>query len=405
MNSKAVFTILSRNYLGQALALKDSFLRFHDDVDFYIVLMDRRSAEADESLGELDVVWAEDLPIENYWRHAFKFDVIEWSTNVKPFAAKWLLEQYEKVLYLDPDLYFYRNIDWIFSALSDHSAVVTPHATTPIYDEHPQGDLEWMRVGTFNLGFIGLRKCSETDRLLAWWGERCLTDGYLETASGVFVDQKWITLAMGFFPGIKILYHKGINIATWNFHERKLGTGLPVPVLDDGTEIYFFHFSGFDFDEPSQFSKRQSRWPAGSLPELEPLAEDYKRELVKHNFKSRINQSYSNDFFSDSVYVTPLVRRVYALLFSGFNDDDPFKAGSDIYSYGIKHGLVGKGVVPEKRLVAKDIAKYGFQVKMIDFALRVALKLVGPGRYFSLMRYLAYISSIRQQDGVFKRNA
>jgi len=402
MNSNAVFTILSRNYLGQALALKESFLRFNPGVDFYVVLMDRRTSEVVEALGGLDVVWAEDLPIEDYWRHAFKFDVIEWSTNVKPFAAKWLLERHEKVLYLDPDLYFYRNIDWIFDELSSHSVVVTPHATTPVYDEHPQGDLEWMRVGTFNLGFIGLRRCDETNRLLAWWGERCLTDGYLETSSGVFVDQKWITLAIGFFPGIKILFHKGINMATWNFHERKLSVGLPDPMLDDGTEIYFFHFSGFDFDEPAQFSKRQSRWPAGLLPELEPLANDYKRSLIRFDFKRRTSQSYSNDFFSDGVYVTPLVRRVYAVLYPGFHDADPFKSGSDIYKYGISQGLIGKSIDPERRLFAKDLAKYGAQVKLIDAMLRFALRILGPGRYFSLMRYLAYISSIRQQDGVFK---
>ncbi len=405
MNSKAVYTILSKNYLGQALALRESFLRFHSDVDFFIVLIDRKSPESEYALEDLAVIWAEELPIRDYWRHAFKFDVIEWSTNVKPFAAKNLLERYEKVLYLDPDLYFYRNIDWIFSELSYCSAVVTPHATTPIYDEHPQGDLEWMRVGTFNLGFIGLRRCEETDRLLTWWGERCLSDGYLETASGVFVDQKWITLAIGFFPGIKVLYHKGINVTTWNFHERRLSSGLPEPVLDDGTPVYFFHYSGFDYDQPGQFSKRQSRWPVGSLPEIEPLAEDYRRQLVRHDFINRIGQAYSNDFFSNRIYITPLIRRVYALLFDSFTDNDPFQEDSDIYRYGMRRGLISKSIRPGKRLFAKDIAQYGLQIRMINVALRAVLSVIGPMRYFNLMRYLAYISSIRQQTGVFSKDA
>lgn len=400
--SNAVFTILSRNYLGQALALRDSFLKFNPGVIFYIVLVDRRTPDADELFRNLNIIWAEDLQIDQYWRYAFKFDVIEWSTNVKPFAAQWLLQRHEKVLYLDPDLYFYRNIDWIFDELSTCSAVVTPHATTPIYDDHPQGDLEWMRVGTFNLGFIGLKRCAETECLLDWWGKRCLTDGYLETSSGVFVDQKWLTLAIGFFPGIKILFHKGINMATWNFHERNLQAGLPEPILRDGTKLYFFHFSGFDFDRPAQFSKRQSRWPAGSFPQLEALAENYKEALVKHDFKLRIIEPYSNDYFSDGIYITPLIRRVYSVLFSDFVDVDPFRKDSDIYRYGKINCLIGEKYGPEKRLFAKDIERYGFQVKIINFALSAILRILGPGRYFSLMRYLAFIASIREQGGVFK---
>jgi hypothetical protein len=401
--SKAAYTILSRNYLGQALALKDSFLKYNNDVDFFIILVDRKTTEVNKEIEELPIIWAEDLAIDNYWRHAFKFDVIEWSTNVKPFAAKHLLSQYEKVLYLDPDLFFYKNINWIFEELSNCSVVVTPHATQPIYDKHPQGDLEWMRVGTFNLGFIGMRKSLETDNLLDWWGQRCLTDGFLETTNGVFVDQKWLTLAIGFFPGIKILFNKGINVATWNLHERKLISVSPEPTLEDYTPLYFFHFSGFNYDNPGEFNKRQSRWQLGSRPDFEPLAQSYKLALKEHNFKERINLNYSNDFFDDGTYVSPLIRKVYALLFDNFKSENPFSKNSDIYQYGKKNNLIGSKYSVDKRLFAKDVASYSTQINIINFFLRLALRVLGPNRYFNLMRYLGYISSIRNQSGVFKK--
>lgn len=402
-NSNAAYTILSQNYLGQALALKESFLKFHPDVDFYIILIDRRTSESEQAIAGINVIWAEDLPIDNYWRHAFKFDVIEWSTNVKPFAAKLLLSNYEKLLYLDPDLYFYKNIDWIFSALTTNAVVVTPHATAPIYDNHPQGDLEWMRVGTFNLGFIGMKRCAETESFLTWWGQRCLSDGYMDTARGVFVDQKWLTLAVAFYPGIKILFDKGINVATWNFHERRLISGLPEPVFEDGSSLYFFHFSGFDFDNPKGFSKRQSRWGAGSRPDFEKLAENYKVALEVNNFKEKINLPYGNDFFSNKIYITPLARRVYSLLFERFESVDPFLEGSDVYQYLLKAKLIGPKINPEKRLYAKDVPNFGRQIRAIDFILRLTLKIIGPSRYFNLMRYVAHVSSIREQVGVFRR--
>ena len=70
--------------------------------------------------------------------------------------------------------------------------------------------------GTFNLGFIAVRRCAEGARLLDWWEERCLGLGFSEGRSGLFVDQKWINLAPGLFEGVAIERHAGCNMAYWN---------------------------------------------------------------------------------------------------------------------------------------------------------------------------------------------
>ncbi len=402
MSTRAVYTILSQNYLGQALSLRESFLSLHCDTDFYIVLIDKKNSEHVRDIDPSYCIWAEELPIKNYLAHSFKFDVIEWSTNVKPFAAQYLLKKYEKILYLDPDLYFYHNIDWIFSTLSDHALVVTPHATTPIYDEHSQGDLEWMRVGTFNLGFFGVRRCEESEMLLTWWGDRCLSDGYSETSSGIFVDQKWLTLAVGFFPTIKILFEKGLNVATWNFHERRLSQSSPTPTLTDGSLLYFFHFSGFDYENPVGFNKRQTRWPAGSRIDFESLALNYRTMLEKYNFKERIKLPYSGDFFDDGTYITPMARKVYACLYEKFNDVNPYSIDSNFYKFSLKIGLTDKNLTQQKKLTAGDLTKFTGKIKIIDKCLFIIFKVLGPIKYFNFMRYLSHISSIRNQNGVFK---
>lgn len=401
MENKAVFTILSKNYMGQASALRESFCRLHPDVDFYTILIDRRDPAVEEEFSSHRIVWAEDLGIPDYWRHSMKFDVIEWSTNVKPFAALHFLQEYGKILYLDPDLLFYRNIDWVFAELNSCAAVVTPHATTPIYDGHAQGDLEWMRVGTFNLGFIGLSACDEARRFLEWWGARCLSDGFLETPVGVFVDQKWITLAIGFFPGIRVLYHRGLNMAIWNLHERRVQVGLPEPVLDTGELVYFYHFSGFDYQQPSNISKRQTRWIAGSRPDVEPLVMDYRDRLERHRFAELAGESYKGDFFLDGVSVTPLLRRVYAIRFTEFSDPDPYQQNSDVYRYALKHRLTGRAVASAKRYTANDLSSFSGPVRVLNMLLGLAFRLLGPVRYFNLMRYLGHISSIRNQKDVF----
>lgn len=405
MNKKAVFTICSKNYLGQAMALRKSFLEFHSDVDFFLVLMDKKEhAYVPESFEKSEVLWAEDLPIKDYWKNALKFDIIEWSTNVKPFAAQMLLEKYEKVLYLDPDLYFYRNIEWIFQELDHHSMVVTPHATQAPNDDLPQGDLEWMRVGTFNLGFIGLKSNAETRSFLSWWGSRSLSDGYADTSRGIFVDQKWVTLAVGFYPGIKILFNKGINVATWNFHERSLASNSQGEmVFEDGSPLYFFHFSGFDYQDPDRFSKRQTRWVKGSRPDLEKFAFEYKKELENNRFMERISTPYTNDFFENGVYITPLARRVYANLIDRFPESNPFSEASSAYQFLSKNGLVNRKIGAAKRLNATDVSKYSGYIRIIDKALWMAFKILGPIRYYNLMRYAAHITSLKEQRNVFDK--
>jgi hypothetical protein len=94
---------------------------------------------------------------------------------------------------------------------------------------------------------------------------------------------------------------------------------------------------------------------------------------------------------------------VYALLFDGFKSTDPFLEGSDVYQYLIKAKLIGPKINPEKRLYAKDVPKFGRQIDLINFILRLVLRILGPNRYFNLMRYAAHVSSIREQVGVFRR--
>lgn len=403
MSNKAAFTIVSRNYLGQVLALKSSFESLHNDVDFYVVLVDRKPLTPDPALdNKVNILWAEELGINNYWRECFKFDVIEWSTNVKPFVAKYLLARYEKVLYLDPDLYFYRNVDWLYRELDSCAAIVTPHATAPIYDDHSQGDLEWMRVGTFNLGFVGLARTEETSRLLDWWGERCLSDGFIETQRGVFVDQKWFSLAIGFFPGIRVLYHRGLNVASWNLHERVFRDVDP-PELVDGTPVYFFHFSGFDPKRPELIHTRQKRWSTSNRHDLTRLVLGYAETLLEHGFLDFRAIQYSNDHFTDGLPISPLMRRVYALYFQEFSDKDPFAAGSDAYRYAKSYGLVRRIRAPIGRATASDLPKYKLQIRILDFAFSIVRRIVGPYRYFDLMKYLAHMSSVRSQRGVFRR--
>ncbi len=393
---RAAFTICARNYMAQALVLRASFLRQHPGHDFFIVLVDRRDEDFAVRHAGNGVVWAEDLRLPRFAAHALRFDVIELSTNVKPYCLALLLQRHERVLYLDPDTWVLDTLDPVYAALDDATLVVTPASTSPVLDGHRPDDVEFLRVGAFNLGFIGVRACDEARRFLQWWSSRCLSDGFHETQSGVFVDQKWINLVPCYFDGVTILKDPGVNMAPWNLHERQLTTDGNKWLVNGRSSLKLFHFSSFDPHHPQTIAKRQTRYAEGERLDLAPLLDAYAKEILKAGYDEMSKLPYGFDHFSDGLYISPTLRRLYASPELGFPmDEDPFHQESTLRKFARKHHLEGTHVQPALRVVAVDAGRFGRQAQILKWLFRVALRVLGPNRYFLLMRWLAHASSIR----------
>lgn len=396
----AALTICARNYFAQALVLRRTFLAHHPDADFHVVLVDRRDDAFASRFPDVSMAWVEDVGLPHFAAHSLRFDVIELSTNVKAHCLALLLERYETAMYIDPDMACYARLDPVFEALQGGTMVVTPATTTPILDGHRPDDIEFLRVGVFNLGFIAVRACAEARRFLQWWSDRCLSDGFHETQSGVFVDQKWVNLAPCYFEGCRILKDPGINMAQWNLHERFLspaasGDGY---VVNGATPLRLFHFSSFDPHAPQTIAKRQMRFKEGERTDLARLLDAYAADLLAAGFDEYSAIEYGYDRFPTGEYVSPTLRRMYANKAYGFSlDEDPFQPSSALVRFARGHGLMGRSVGKPTRMTAGDLSKHGWQVRILSWGFRLALRVLGPNRYFHLMRYLAHASSIRNQ--------
>ncbi|HZY20335.1 MAG TPA: glycosyl transferase [Ramlibacter sp.] len=393
---RAAFTICARNYMAQALVLRRSFLQHHPDHDFFIVVVDRRDPAFAACHVKAGLVWAEDLGLPGFARHALRFDVIELSTNVKAHCLALLLQRHERVLYLDPDTWVLDSLDPVYASLDDATLVVTPASLSPVLDGHRPDDIEFLRVGVFNLGFIGFRACDEARRVLQWWSDRCLREGFHETQSGVFVDQKWMNLAPCYFEGVRILKDPGVNMAPWNLHERQLVAADGGWTVNGGGRLRLFHFSSFDPHRPQTIAKRQTRYAEGERTDLAALLEAYARAVRGAGYDALSRLPYGFDYFPDGHYVSPTLRRLYASPLHDFPaDEDPFEPGSRLRAFAQRHRLMGPKVRPAERLVAVDMARFGRQARILRALFRLALQVLGPNRYFTLMRWLAHASSIR----------
>lgn len=397
-NRRVAVTICALNYLGRALVLRKSFLAFHADCDFYVLLVERKVLAVEERNPGVSILWAEDLGIPRFFDVALKFDIVELSTNVKPTVLRRLLERYDSVIYIDPDIQVYAYMAPVFEALASHSVVVTPHALTPVLDGKTPADDTFSRMGAFNLGFVGVRRCDEAFAFLDWWSERCLKLGFYEPQSGLAVDQKWVDLAPCYFPNLMILRDLGVNVAFWNLHERVLSQRDGAWVVNGTSPLYFFHFSSFSDDEPHAIAHKQSRFAAGSRPDLHPLLDAYASLLGQAGHDAYAQRPYSFDYFEDGAYVTPTLRRVFAALEDRLgSDEDHFAAGSAVHRFALKRRLAMKGYEPAGRHTFKDLGRFSLATRLVQRALSFVLWVVGPNRYFMLMKYLVYVSSIRNQ--------
>ena len=287
MVEHAAITIVSKNYLAFAETLAKSYKKHHPENDFIIVLVDRADGRVSERLDcGAEVVEIADLRIPDISRFIYRYSIMELNTAVKPYALADLMEQrgYQTVLYIDPDIWIFEPLDEIYSALDSASVVLIPHIRRPFFDDKNPSDLSILQSGTYNLGFIGLRRGVTSKALLDWWMEKLYLDCVVDIPKGLFVDQKWIDLVPGFFPDHKIIHHLGYNAAYWNLHERPL-TREGEQWRVGGSSLVFFHFSGYVPYAPTILSKHQNRHDLNHLPQLKALTDAYGRALIDNGYE------------------------------------------------------------------------------------------------------------------------
>ena len=226
--STCVFTIAAKNYLSQVRTLLSSVSEHHPNVHTCLVLCNRVDGRFEPSAEPFQTIAAKDLGIDRWPEFAFKYTCLELNTAVKPYAIDELFRKfgYERVIYLDPDIVVYRPLTELFDLLERHSVVLTPHLTDFLPDDGRQPDnVQILQAGANNLGFIALRRGKRAFELVDWWRRQLYDRCRVALAEGVFVDQKWMDLALSCVESSTLLRHPGYNAAYWNLPiERSAAT-------------------------------------------------------------------------------------------------------------------------------------------------------------------------------------
>lgn len=398
----AVFTVCNIAYLPKALVLADSLYEHHGKL-LNIVIFDRKQ-EFRHPSDKINILWVEELGLPEWKQLAFMYDIIEYSTSLKPYIATKLLQQYEKVIFLDPDTAMFSRLDPILSDLDISPVVLTPHYIKPQPDTPNESDLAMMRFGSFNLGFFAVRKGDQSSDFLNWWNRRCLDFSFMESQFGLSTDQKWVSIAPCFFEFLKVSFNPGYNAAPWNTFERKLTKKIGNQYwINDKYPLIFFHFSNFNHDDPQYLLKRASNELGVKYELLEELGKDYSKRLKVYEYSVE-KIPYTYDFMSDGTYISPTLRRAYASIKEKLNrDHDPFDSEGAVGTFAIKNKLITAGTRKKYAYPGLTEAKKNKRIfSFIYFGMRLLLRVLGPNRFYDLSKLMVYLSIFRKNHDYWR---
>ncbi|MDY0384734.1 hypothetical protein [Trichlorobacter sp.] len=397
----AACTIVSMNYYSYARTLYASFNQHNPGAMFFVLLVDKKPVDVEFSSEPFEVIEISDLAIDSFAQMAFQFDIVELNTNVKPAFMEFILKErnISKLIYLDPDILVYRSMEHLIELLDSYEIILTPHCNSRIDDNLRPSEQDFLQNGVFNLGFIAVSNGNEAFKFLDWWGNRCLMLGFSETRTGLFVDQKWVNFAPCFFDRVLILKHPGYNMAYWNLHERILDQQEEHWTVN-GYPLVFYHFSGIDVYNQQQISKHQNRYDLQIRPDLKQIFDEYRTLLLNNGYEDYRTCAYGYGTFSNGKRITHVARRLYAANKDSLGNADPFSSDGEVYAWCNRNGFFSKedqsGVYN-----ALTYDKNDYRVRAINYCLKLLLGIFGANRYTLLMKYLSYISVLRNQKNIF----
>jgi glycosyltransferase involved in cell wall biosynthesis len=337
------FTVCARNYLAFATTLGQSILRHHPGAHFTVWMIDYDGLlPAPEGITVRPVVDA--LDPEEFAGLSLRYSILELATAIKPACMmRHFTDGAQRVIYLDPDIYVFRPIKEVFDALDEGAqGVLTPHTMQPLPKDgaHPD-DLDLLRSGIYNLGFLALQAGTETNALLAWWWSWLRTHCFSDPATGVFTDQKWMNFAPLFWPELRILRHPGYNVAYWNLPQRNLEkAGEEWRV--NGVPLVFFHFSGFDPARPALLSKHQTRIDVKPWSALADILNLYAAAVIGAGHEQTSRLSLPQHYFDNGVSFDDVCHRLYRnALSDGRNFAHPLKTGDGTFFAWVNETVPG----------------------------------------------------------------
>ncbi|MEI6715457.1 MAG: hypothetical protein WCO60_16995 [Verrucomicrobiota bacterium] len=374
-------SVATHTQWDDALRLVASFHTHHPGRPFHLLCLAPPPKEIPLP-HNLTITLATELAIADFESAAMRYQPEEFAARLKPHFLLQLLCQYEKVCYLAPEIFVCASLAPALSHLDKHSILLAPKFTNPFTDPLPGPEVEALISGHFHSGFFAVRQDPTGSAFLRWLNDRCRELAFDEPLQGLFLDQKWLNLVPCLFEGVYIDRSPGLLIGDWNLRNRTLSKSQTCWFLEDETSVTLF------FRHPQTVD---SHLPEKILPSELLLASDASPE-------TQTQLDYPFGSFSDGAPISPIARQLYSISSFPGAHKHPFDAHSSFEAFCRKHRLIGPGnptlrpeALPPNHLLARTIR----------WCFYAVLRIFGAPLYELFLKYLRFLSSVRNQNEVF----
>lgn len=305
------FTSITSNYLPRARVLGKTLKKYNPSWHFHVMLSEPPDETINMGSEAFDsIINIHHLGIKNLSSWLFKHNVTETCTAVKASAFKYIIQRYntDKVVYFDPDIAIFNKLSEINTLLDEFPIVLTPHQTEPNTEENELfHDINFMRCGIFNLGFVAVNYFEQGKEFLDWWDERLKDFCYDEPELGLFTDQRWCDLAPIFFKNTHILRDIGYNVSPWNIAHRQLQRDADGRLFVKNSPLRFFHFSKYGGLNYQQAAIENS----SDNPVVVELVNWYKHQLIENQENEFQKKFWFYDKFNNGASISSAMRKYY----------------------------------------------------------------------------------------------
>lgn len=427
INKQVAFTICAKNYIGLAQILESSIKKYNSNTDFFIFVADEMD-EAEIGHGVSNILIGKkclDIDPLVWEKMSFWYDLTSFCTAIKPHCFQWIMDNtpYENIIYFDPDIYVFNSLEYVFHELQTYSVVLTPHILH--MEKQFSGDILEKGIlysGIYNLGFLAMKRSEDARKVSEWWANRLIEKCTADSLDSYFYDQRWMDFLPAFLDRKSVLISRnmGMNVAPWNFFERKIVQkegGLYVAnrhtAHSQMDKLIFVHYSGYNYSLLKGGKILQKNIKGMSTySDINLVLDKYANELnlSRDIFNKYINLPYTYNCYDNGCKIDKFHRRLYySLLSRGEEFAQPFSSSGKFYQLLKSRRMVSKKRAFEvDKVTHNDLDKYGDQLNYFNRFTKFLFCLVGYERYVPLLRLLKHYSKFEGQihlvDKKYMRN-
>jgi hypothetical protein len=234
-------TYFDHRFLPRGLALHDSLQRHCSPFVLWVLCLDDLCYDALKRLGlpGVHLISLSEFEQADPALLVAKGNrsLVEYYFTCTPSLPRYVLSVeagIDLITYVDADLFFFSDPGPIYDELGSASIGIVSHRFAPALSHKAV-------YGKYNVGILCFRSDHESARCLEWWRERCLEWCHDRVEGGRFADQKYLDEWPQRFGSVRVLEHKGVNLAPWNIANYTL-TKAGGLLSADGDRLVVYHF-------------------------------------------------------------------------------------------------------------------------------------------------------------------